>query len=863
MPGTNLTRDEAQTRAELLDVDSYTVELDLSRAPDEAVRTFGSTTVVRFGCRTPGASTFADLVGAQVEEVVLNGRTLDPAAVYADDRLQLDGLEADNELRVVAQCAYSRSGEGLHRFHDPADGRVYTYTQLEVPDARRVYTTFEQPDLKAPFTFTVTAPTGWVVLSNSPAPDPTPAGEGSSTWAFAPTERLATYFTAIVAGEYHASHDTYDSPHGEIQLGHYCRQSVAEHLDVERLLTITRQGFAFFEDAFAVPYPFGRGGATGEGPRSYDQVYVPEYNMGAMENAGCITYRDEYLPRSRQTRAFYEQRANTILHEMAHMWFGDLVTMKWWDDLWLNESFAEWAAHHASAQATEFSDAWTGFTNSRKNCAYRQDQLPSTHPVAADNHDLEAVEVNFDGITYAKGASTLKQLVAWVGEEEFLQGLRRYFEKHAFSNSQFADLLTALEDASGRELSSWAHEWLQTTGVNTLRADFDTDDDGRFTRFVVRQTAAPEHPTLRRHRIGIGFYDRSEGRLLRRSSVQTDVSGEDTEVADLVGERCPDLVLLNDGDLTYAKIRLDAGSLATLVDAVDTLDDSLARALCWGASWDMTRDAEMATTDFVELVLRGVGTESDLTAVGALLLYARQAIDTYSAPANRDALRDRWQTGLLELVDGAAPGSDHQLAFVRALAAAARSETSLDRLARWYAEEDLPAGLVLDSDLRWALLTGLAKHGRAGAAEIDAELARDNTISGQERAAAARTVVPTAEAKEAAWEAAVTSDTTPNETQRSIARVFQVAGQDELLAPYVDRYLEAAQTVWEQKGVQRGTTILENLFPRALATPEVLGRVQAWLASTAATPAAVRYVREGAADLERALAAQQRDAAGR
>ncbi len=861
MPGTNLTREEAQTRAELLDVDSYTVELDLGRAPDGGTPTFGSTTVLRFSCRTPGASTFADLVGAQVQEVVLNGRSLDPTQVYADDRLQLDGLEADNELRVVAQCAYSRSGEGLHRFHDPADGRVYTYTQLEVPDARRVYTTFEQPDLKASFTFTVTAPEGWTVLSNSPAPEPTPAGDGLATWSFAPTERLATYFTAIIAGEYHAVHDTCDSPHGQIQLGHYCRQSVAQHLDVERLLTITRQGFAFFEEAFAVPYPFGRGGATGQGPRSYDQVYVPEYNMGAMENAGCITYRDEYLPRSRQTRAFYEQRANTILHEMAHMWFGDLVTMKWWDDLWLNESFAEWAAHHASANATEFTDAWTGFTNSRKNWAYRQDQLPSTHPVAADNHDLEAVEVNFDGITYAKGASTLKQLVAWVGEEEFLRGLRRYFEKHAFGNSQFADLLTALEDASGRELSSWAREWLQTTGVNTLRADFDVDDEGRFTRFVVRQSATPDHPTLRRHRIGVGLYDRSGGRLVRRTSVLTDVAGESTEVTELVGTARPDLVLLNDGDLTYAKIRLDEASLATLVEAIDTLDDSLARALCWGAAWDMTRDAELAASDFVQLVLRGVGTETDLTAVGALLLYARSATDVYSAPQHREQLRDQWESGLAGLVDAAAGGSDHQLAFVRAFASAARSEQGLDRLAQWYGEEELPEGLVLDSDLRWSLLTGLAKHGRAGGAEVDAELARDNTISGQERAAAARAVLPTAEAKEAAWSAAVTSDTTPNETQRSIARAFHVAGQEELLAPYVERYLQAAETVWEDKGVQRGTTILENLFPRVLATRSTLDRVQEWLATTTATPAAVRYVREGAADLERALAAQERDAA--
>ena len=845
MPGTNLTRDEAQTRARLLDVASYAVDLDLTTGDT----TFGSTTVVRFSCREPGASTFADLVGATIRELSLNGRTLDPAEVYADSRIRLDGLEEDNELRVVADCTYSRSGEGLHRFVDPADDRVYLYTQFEVPDARQVYTTFEQPDLKATFAFTVTAPEGWAVISNAATPEPTPAGEGRATWAFPVTERMSTYITALVAGEYHAVHDVYHGRHGDIPLGHFCRQSVKEFLDVEELLEVTKQGFAFFEEAFDYPYPFGK----------YDQAYVPEYNMGAMENAGCVTFRDEYLPRSRQTHAFYEQRANTVLHEMAHMWFGDLVTMRWWDDLWLNESFAEWASHHAMTKATKYRDAWTGFTNARKNWAYRQDQLPSTHPIAADNHDLEAVEVNFDGITYAKGASTLKQLVAWVGEDQFLEGLASYFKKHAFANSEFTDLLSALESASGRDLASWAEEWLQTSGVNTLSPAFEVADDGTFTSFAVRQAAHPEFPTLRRHRIAVGLYDEQDGRLVRRTSVETDIDGELSEVPELVGQRRPALLLLNDADLTYAKIRLDDDSLAALVSSIDTLDDSLARALCWGAAWDMTRDAELSTSDFAALVLRGVGTESDLIAVGALLRYAKTAIETYSAPANRTGLAARWEEGLSRLVDEAPAGSDHQLAFVRAFAAAAHSEAALDRVQRWYDGAEEPAGLTVDTDLRWQLLTALARGGRAGEAEIRAELERDNTISGQERAASARTVLPTPEAKEAAWEAAMLRADTPNETQRQIASHFQVAGQEELLAPYVDRYLDAADGVWEHLGVQRATMALQFLFPRALATQETLDRVNGWLTGATANPAVLRYVREGAADLERALRAQAKD----
>ncbi len=846
MPGTNLTRAEAQTRAASLAVDSYTVDLDLTTGES----TFASTTVIRFSCSEPGSSTFADLVGATVHQVTLNGRSLAPGEVYADNRIALDDLAADNELRVVADCAYSRTGEGLHRFVDPADDRVYLYTQFEVPDARRVYTTFEQPDLKGTFTFTVTAPEHWKVVSNAATPTPEATGAGTAVWRFPATARISTYVTALVAGEYHEVLDSYVGAHGEIPLGHYCRQSMAQHLDVEALLEITKQGFAFFEEAFDYPYPFGK----------YDQAYVPEYNMGAMENAGCITFRDEYLPRSRETHAFYEQRANTVLHEMAHMWFGDLVTMKWWDDLWLNESFAEWASHHASARATAYVDAWTGFTNARKNWAYRQDQLPSTHPIAADNYDLEAVEVNFDGITYAKGASSLKQLVAWVGEDEFLRGLRAYFEQHAFGNSELADLLGALEQASGRDLQAWAAEWLQTSGVNTLSPDLQVAEDGTFRSFTVVQTAHPDFPTLRRHRIGIGLYDRVDGRLVRRRSVETDVVGERTDVQALVGERRPDLVLLNDGDLTYAKIRLDDRSLRTVVESVDTLDDSLARALCWGAAWDMTRDAEMRASDFVSLVLQGVGSESDLTAVGRLPQYAKQAVDTFSAPAHRAALQHTWEQGLRKLLENAAPGSDHQLSFARAYAASARSEHALDLLAGLLDGSQSVAGLVVDTDLRWSLVSALAARGRADQALLDAELARDNTISGQEHAAAARAMLPTPEAKESAWHDAVVRDDVPNETQRSIAVSFQVSGQDDVLAPFVDRYLDVAATIWEKKGTQRATVVLQGLFPRALCTQETLDRVRGWLATTNANPAAKRYVGEGAADLERALAAQALDA---
>ena len=857
MPGTNLTRAEAAERAALLDVTSYDVQLDLTTGPT----TFASTTTVVFTASTPGATTFADLVGATVHEITLNGTPLDPATAYADSRITLPDLAAENVLVVRADCAYSHTGEGLHRFVDPVDDRVYTYTQFEVPDARRVFTTFEQPDLKSVFTFHVTAPEGWTVVSNSPTPTPVPTGstgqtgEPTAVWHFEPTKRMSTYITAIIAGEYHGVFDTYEGKHGTIELGHYCRQSLVPYLDREEVVKLTKQGFAFFEEAFDFPYPFGK----------YDQLYVPEYNMGAMENAGAVTLRDEYLPRSRQPRSFYEFRASVILHEMAHMWFGDLVTMKWWDDLWLNESFAEWACYHAEVLATEFTDSWTGFANARKITGYTQDQLPTTHPIAADNHDLQAVEVNFDMITYAKGASVLKQLVAWVGLEPFLSGLRSYFKEFAYGNATFDDLLRHLEAASGRELQGWAAEWLQTAGVNTLSPEFTLAADGTYESLAIRQTAHPDWPTLRRHRVGIGLYNTvtdgpDAGRIVRTDYVEVDVEGELTEIKELVGKPQPDLLLLNDSDHTYAKIRLDERSRATALTSLSRIDDSLARALVWGAAWDMTRDAEMSISDYLELVLANIGQETDAWGVTRIPANTALAVATYSAPEKRAANAARWESGLRALIETAAPGSDQQLTFVRSFAAAAHTDSAIADLRALLDGTLSFEGLEVDQDMRWSLIIGLARAGAFGEAEIAEELARDNTISGQEKAAAARASRPDADAKAAAWEAVVVETGTPNETSREISLAFNQPRQDEVLAPYVDRYFEAAETLWEHLGTHKASVALAGLFPKYAASPALLEKADAWLESSSAEPAAKRYVREGRDAAARALAAQARDA---
>ena len=851
MPGTNLTRDEAHTRAQLLGVDSYTVALDLTTGETH----FATTTTIAFTCSEQGAESFADLVGATVHEITLNGESLDPAAAYADNRIRLTNLQASNELVVRAECPYSHTGEGLHRFVDPADDRVYTYTQFEVPDARRVYATFEQPDLKSVFTFHVTAPESWKVVSNARTPEPEPLGSGKAIWRFPVTEPMSTYITAVIAGEYHAEFATYSGKFGEIPLGHYCRQSLVEHMDTDELVKLTRQGFAFFEEAFDYGYPFHK----------YDQLYVPEYNMGAMENAGAVTLRDEYLPRSRQDAAFYEFRCSVILHEMAHMWFGNLVTMRWWDDLWLNESFAEWACYHAAVEATEFDESWTGFTNARKNWALRQDQLPSTHPIAADNYDLQAVEVNFDGITYAKGASVLKQLVAWVGLENFLVGLRGYFKRHAFGNSEFSDLLSALEESSGRELDSWAKEWLQTSGVNTFTPQFTLDDSGSYSSFSVLQTASVEQPTLRRHRIAIGLYDlqpNEEGveRLVRRSTVEVDVLGETTAIAELAGVPQPDLLILNDGDLSYAKTRLDARSLATVIGGLSRLDDSLARALCWGAAWDMTRDAELSATDFVTLVLANIASETDAFGSSRIPMYAAQAVNGFSAPGNRPTLRATWEQGLRRLMDEAEPGSDHQLTFVRAFAAAAHCDAALDDLDGLLDGTLVLEGLTVDTDLRWSILTGLARGGRAVEQRIADELARttpSRARSGQRRRARVARPLRPRPRPGTSPSCATTYRTRPSAAwcTRSCSTARRMCS-----GPTSRGTSRWRPTMWEDKGTQRASTAVEYLFPRPLASPELLERIDVWLRDSSANPAAKRYVREGAADIERSLAGQAKDA---
>jgi len=841
----DLSREEATGRAALILDPRYTISLDLTREDE-----FVSDTTIRFGCAQPGNDTFVDITAPSVSAIELNG---EPLALDAFDgnRVFLPVLAEENEVRIVASGAYNRTEFGMHRFVDPADGNVYLHTHFEPFGAHRVFACFDQPDLKGTFDFKVIGLPGWVAVANSrPAVEPV-TEDGKVRWTFETTERMSTYVTCVAAGPYHEVREQ----HRDIDLGLLCRQSLAQHLDAKELFDVTRAGFDFFEPAFGYPYMFGG---------KYDQIFVPESNSGAMENAGLITFNDLYLFRSRVTDAAKERRAETILHEMAHMWFGDLVTMRWWNDLWLNESFASFMAVLSQAEATKWNEAWTTFADTEKTWAYRQDQLPTTHPIVADVPDVESIHLNFDGITYAKGASVLRQLVAWVGQDGFLQGMKAYCARHEFGNAELSDFLEALEEASSRDLHAWSKEWLETAGVNTLRAGFETEErEGEevFTSFALLQEASPEWPTLRSHRVAVGLFDLVEGTLVRRRSVELDAVGARTEVPDVIGERVPDLVLVNDFDLTYAKIRLDSRSLATVVEFIGELQDSLARTLCWTACWDMTRDAEMPARDYLRLVIGNIGKETKVGVVQSLLAQAFAAINVYGEPANREAAMQRLAEATLAGTRGAEPGSDHQLAWARAFISAAHSDEHLAIVRGLLQGENPFEGLAVDTELRWHIVRSLAAAGAADHELIAAEEKSDATDRGSRHAAAARAARPTAEAKDEAWRIVVEDRSQPLAMAEEIMAGFQQYGQEVLLEPFGERFFEALPRVWETKDLPDALAFARRMYPLMVNTPETVDRTDRYLAADSVPAPIRRLLLEGKDGVQRALRARAFDSA--
>ena len=846
MPGENLTRSEAVERAAIVTTESYVVSVDLTGSDT----VFRSHTTVTFGA-TAGASTFIDALTATVHSITLNGDELDVAAVSDGVRIQLDNLAANNVLVVDADMFYTNTGEGLHRFVDPADGKAYVYSQFEVPDSRRVFPVFEQPDLKATFDFTVVAPSDWVVVSNSPTPEPIVTG-GAKKWVFPQTPRISSYITAIVAGPYVSVHDSLTSSDGRtIPLGIYVRQSLAEYLDSDYIFDITKKGFVYFEREFGFPYPFAK----------YDQLFVPEFNAGAMENAGCVTFTEVYVFRSKVTDAIRERRVVTILHELAHMWFGDLVTMKWWNDLWLNESFAEWASTIATAEATEWTHAWATFQAMEKSWAYRQDQLPSTHPIVATINDLEDVQVNFDGITYAKGGSVLKQLVAYVGREAFFSGVSAYFRANAWKNAELADLLRELEKTSGRELTSWSAKWLETAGVNTLKPEIETDDDGVITRFDIVQSAAEDYPTIRPHRLAVGFYSTQGSYLERTHRVELDVDGERTSVSELVGLTRPELILVNDDDLAYAKVRLDDKSLTTAISQLANIADPLARALVWGSAWDATRDGEMAPSAYVDLVLHNIETETESTTIRTTLAQVSTVARMYVAPARRGETLRRIADTMLTFAERAEAGSDAQFQFLRTFAAIASTTEHGEVLRSIRSGDRSIDGITVDTDLDWDLLEGMVLAGVAFEADIEFALAADNTANGAQAAARLRATIPTPEGKRAVFELLRDDASVPNALVDHSTRGFLHVNDASVFEPLVNDYFAAIENIWESRTYKIAEYFAEGLYPVVLATKGLAKTTTDWLDAHPDAPSALRrLVTEGLAGVERALSNQARDA---
>jgi len=871
----NLGRADAATRKALITVHHYDVRVDVSNAANLDEPGFATQSIITFSATTPGASTFLDFMGLGVESVELNGTLLNLAEVVDGARIHLPRLALHNLVTVKATAAYSSSGEGLHRFVDPADAKVYTYTQYEPADARRVFANFEQPDLKAPFTFHVSAPAHWEVASNQSVSDYTDTavdGDGlaiAGTWDFATTLPISTYITTILAGPYFKVSDQFsmtfglDSDHAgtelKIPLTAYCRASLSANFDTDPIFAVTKAGLRYFNELFDYPYPFGK----------YDQAFVPEYNLGAMENPGLVTFTEAYIHTSRATDTQYQQRANTIMHEMAHMWFGDLVTMSWWDDLWLKESFADFMGHLAVAEATDWGEkSWTLFASRRKAWAYVQDQLPTTHPIVADIPHLEAAKQNFDGITYAKGASVLKQLVAYVGQDAFIAGAREYFSAHAYANTTLTDLLVPLSKATGRDLGSWAADWLQTAGISTLTPTVEVAD-GRVVDFTIAQEAVDPVtglPALRPHRLAVGFYNKNDrGQLVRTHSVTTDVAGARTRVPELAGTPAPALVVLNDQDLSYAKVRLEDVSLATALRSVGTIVDPLARSLVWSSLWNAVRDAVMPARLYVNAVCEHSGGEQDIALLQTLSDNAAFAVANYCPAEIRGEVRAELLAAVEHHLDAASAGGDEQLVWARTLAALGRgTDSAVARIRGLLDGEKVPSGLRVDSDIRWLFWQALAARGQATLAELDAELASNTTAETRVGRVSAGASVPSPEVKARAWHEAVVETTLSNELLSATIEGF-MAGGHELLDQYVEPYFAALNGMWETRSIEIAGRLVRGLFPAhqdleaggtAVGHPVVV-RTDAWLAANGdAATGLRRLVLEQRDHLVRALTAQ-------
>ena len=867
-PNENLTRDEAAWRAQNIIWHSADVELDVSNATDPNQGSYRSVTTLRFTSKHP--QTFIDFIHDTVEEINVNGTMIAVDEAVVDARIYLQDLDiqAVNTVVITGRALYSRSGEGMHRFVDPQDGQTYLYTQFEPADARRVFACFEQPDLKTSYRFIVRGPEDWHLASNQPAESQNLHEDGTKTVTFAPTPPISSYITTVLAGPYHVVRDehTVMLSSGEplrIELAASCRASLAEDFDAEEILKVTKQGLTYFHELFDYPYPWGK----------YDSAFVPEYNLGAMENPGLVTFTERYVFTSHATEAQHEQRANTIMHEMAHMWFGDLVTMKWWDDLWLKESFADYIGTLANDQATDFATAWTTFAARRKAWAYVADQMPTTHPIVADITDLQAADQNFDGITYAKGASVLKQLAAFVGDEAFRDAARAYFVKHEYANTSLDDFLAALEQASGRNMGDWADAWLRTSGVPHLGVELELDAQNvvRSAALVQRGTdPVSGEPILRPHVLTVGSYELEEGRLVRQDSQRVELNGERVELEFLVGRPAPAVLLPNDGDETYAIIEFDERSQQNLLQHLGGLNASLPRATCWASLWDAVRGARLAAQDYVAALLQHAATVEDAGVFAVLMDQLLTSVNRYLAPPLREDARQKAATALTGWLTQLEAGSDNQTTTARTLARLARAGVAEDVVDAFLASEPNQYGVKVDEQLQWLSWQALAAaRGLDESDEVRMRAALDAnaTSVAQNAVRTALAARPVSEVKEQAFaqvlQARDQDGELSNDALSATAEGFTI-GSRELLAGFEERYWPQISEVFDSMSMEFSTRVIRGLFPRSQELSEepddnpALKAVTEWLEKNTEAPRALRRILlEERAELQRSLDAQK------
>ncbi|MFJ9003818.1 aminopeptidase N [Streptomyces canus] len=821
----SLTREEAGERGSLLLVHSYGVDLDLTTGSD----TFRSTTKIRFDACEAGTETFLDIEPKELRSITLNGRQLDVSALR-DGRFPLTGLAAENEVVVVADMSYSHECEGLHRYTDPADGETYVYSFVYVDNARRVFACFDQPDLKAPYVFELLVPETWQVLGNSEA-----VRTGPGRWKLTESPALATYLTALVAGPY----ASFRTEHHGIPLGLHCRASLADSLktDVDEVFEITAQCLDAYTELFGVGHPFAK----------LDQVFVPEFSVLSLDHPGCVLLREQYLFSSAATDSERETRAVVLAHGLSLLWLAGLVTNTWWNDLWLGQSLADYMAHRVTSEVTRFPGPPTTFAARRKAQAYLPDQRPSTHPVSIEGPDVRTVQLELDRISYFKGHSVLRQLAAHVGDQALRTGLRTYFDRHTYSTATFADFLAAMSEAAGTDLTDWADKWLHSANVNTLTPEI-TVADGRVTSAAVLQGAPDSHPVLRPHTMDVGLYHPDGS-----TTVRVHVDGERTELPQLVGRPAPSFLLLNDGDLTYAKIRFDAGSLTALPDMLPRLS-SLNRAMVWCALLLGVQDGTYPAAAHLALVSRMVQEESELSILAEVLEQARNDVaDRFLAPEERPAAMARVAEALRGRLARTDADDERMITLFRGLV-----EFTADtmELSGWLAGDGLPPGLVLDTDVSWRIRYRLAVLGGMDTADIAAAVHAGPGAVAEQYAAKCRAALPEASAKNEAWTTIMHGSDLSNYELWSLAEGFWQPEQTALTEPYVERFFTDMPAAADRRGDLVLDLLLRFLYPRYATGPGTLAAAKRMLALDGLPVTLRRRVADHTHDLRRVVAAR-------